>query len=101
MTISCVILRNGQAVDVQWKRNGVTIALDDSNYEIVLNTTLNANTDLVIMDIPLDDNNTEYSCSDTGNNINSAVTLNVTGTVIHYACHYIRMYKWSLHLDFM
>ena len=92
MTLSCVILRNGQAVGPQWTRNGETIALDDPNYEIVLNTTLNANTNLVIMDIPLDDHNTEYSCSDTGGNINSAVTLNVTGTVI-LLCMLLHMYK--------
>ena len=89
VTLSCVILRNGQAVDIQWRRNGMIIDFDDANYDIVINATLNAITGLVIMDIPLDDNNTEYSCSDAGGNINSAVTLNVTGTVIRYACHYI------------
>ena len=100
VTLSCVVLRNGQAVDVQWRRNGVIIDVDSANYDIVINATLNAITGLVIIDIPLDDNNTEYSCSDAGGNINSAVTLNVTGTVIllYMSLH---MYKWLLQLHFM
>ena len=89
VTLSCLILRNGRPVDIQWKKNEMIIDIDSANYDIVINATLNAITGLVIIDIPLDDNNAEYSCNVAGGNINSAVTLNVTGTVILYACHYI------------
>ena len=82
-TLQCVVLRNGQPVDARWRRNGMLIdTFTDSSYEFVLNHTLNAITILLILNIRLEDNNVEYSCSDSNNNINSTVILNVTGMLI-------------------
>jgi len=80
VTLQCVILRNGAPVDLQWRRNG-TIVDDDAlaNHRIVFNPSYNANTDLVITNVSLEDDNTEYECSTPNTNITSSIMLNVTG----------------------
>ena len=80
VTLQCVIDRNGVAVDPEWRRNG---SLVDSNvltdHQIEFNSVYNANTDLVITTVGLEDDNTEYECSVQNSNIISSIVLNVTG----------------------
>ena len=80
VTLQCVILRNGVPVDIVWRRNG-TIVDDDilTNHQVVLNSTYNANTDLVITNVGLEDDNTEYQCRVVNSNITSSIVLNVEG----------------------
>ena len=80
ITLQCVILRNGVAVDPIWRRNGTVV---DTNvltiHQIVFNPTYNANTDLMITNVTLEDDNTEYECTAANSNITSSIVLNVTG----------------------
>ena len=80
VTLQCVILRNGVPVDTDWRRNG-TIVDDDvlANHHSVFNPTYNANTDLVITNVSLEDDNTEYKCSTPNSDVTSSIVLNVTG----------------------
>jgi len=50
-----------------------------TNHQLVFNSTYNANTDLVITNVSLEDDNTEYECSTPNTNIISSMVLNVTG----------------------
>ena len=88
VTLRCVILRNGQAVDVDWRRNGMLLdPSTDPDYVTGFNNMFNAITDLTIINIPLNDDNSQYTCSDSQNNVNSTVVLNVTGMfIIIYGC---------------
>ena len=81
VTLQCVILRNGVAVDPDWRRNGTLVDADVlTNHQIVFNSTFNANTDLVITNIGLEDDNTEYQCTVPNSGfLNSSIVLNVTG----------------------
>ena len=80
VTLQCVILRNGVPVDLVWRRNGTFVDTNVlTNHQIVFNSTYNANTDLVITNVGLDDDNTEYECTTTTSDINSSIVLNVTG----------------------
>ncbi|XP_065914929.1 adhesion G protein-coupled receptor L3-like [Dysidea avara] len=81
VTLQCVILRNGIAVDLNWKRNGTIVDTNAlTNHQLVFNSTTHAFTDLVITNVTLEDDNTEYECIARGSNINSSIVLNVTGT---------------------
>ena len=79
VTLQCVILRNGVAVDPDWKRNGTFIDLNDPNHRFVFNSIYNANTDLMITNVGLDDDNSEYECTASNSDITSSIVLNVTG----------------------
>ncbi|XP_065915459.1 uncharacterized protein [Dysidea avara] len=80
VTLQCVILRNGVPVDIVWRRNGTIVDNDIlTNHQVVLNSTYNANTDLVITNVGLEDDNTEYQCRVVNSNITSSIVLNVEG----------------------
>ena len=80
VTLQCVILRNGAAVDLIWRRNGTLVDTNVfTDHQIVFNSTYNAFTDLVITNVTLEDDNTEYECTAVGSDINSSIVLNVTG----------------------
>ena len=90
VTLQCVISVNERPVDITWRRNGILVDPNIlTNHEIVFNDTFNAFTDLVITDVTLQDNNVQYTCSDSTNSISSSVVLSVTGRVIlHTYCMY-------------
>jgi len=78
ITLQCVILHNGVPVDLVWRRNRTFVDTDVlTNHQIVFNSTYNTDTDLVITNVGLKDDNTD--CTNTANNINSFIVLNVTG----------------------
>jgi len=82
VTLQCVILRNGVPVDLVWRRNGTFVDNNIlTNHHYVFNSTYNANTDLVISNVSLEDDNTEYECTTTTttDNITSSILLDVTG----------------------
>jgi len=82
VTLQCVIERNGVPADLVWRRNGTFVDPNVlTDHQIVFNSTYNANTDLVITNIGLEDDNTEYQCTVPNNGIilNSSIVLNVTG----------------------
>ena len=80
IALQCVILRDGVAVDSVWRRSGTFV---DTNvlidHRIVYNSTYRANTDLVISNVGLEDDSTEYECSVQNSYITSSIVLNVTG----------------------
>ena len=81
VTLQCVIVRNGVAVDLFWRRNGTLVDTSVlNNHRFVFNSTYNAITDLVITNVTLEDNNTEYECIVLNSDITSSLVLNVTGT---------------------
>ena len=97
VTLQCVILRNGQPVDVDWRRNGTLLdPSNDPNYHIPFNNAFNALTDLVIIDIPLSYDNSQYTCSDGLNIVSSTVVLNVIGVFI--ICTYMKVLYRGLFL---
>jgi len=80
VTLQCVILRNGVPVDLQWRRNGTVIDTNIlTNHQLVFNSTYNAVTDLMITNVSLEDDNTEYSCSTAATDITSSIVLKVAG----------------------
>ena len=80
VTLQCVILRNGIPVDLDWRRNGTLVDTNVlTNHQFVFNSTYNAVTDLVITNVILEDDNTEYECTAIGSDITSSIVLNVTG----------------------
>jgi len=80
VTLQCVILRNGVAVDLLWRRNGTLVDSNVlTNHHYAFNSTYNAFTDLVITNVSLEDDNTEYECSASISFIASSIVLNVTG----------------------
>jgi len=67
-------------MDLQWRRNGTIVDSNVlTNHHVVFNSTYNANTDLVITNVSLEDDNTEYECSTPNTNITSTTKLNVKG----------------------
>ena len=67
-------------MDPDWRRNGTLIDSNVlTNHQFAFNPTYNANTDLVITNVGLEDNNTEYECTTSSNDITSSIVLNVTG----------------------
>jgi len=78
-----VILRDGRALDIIWRRNGTIVDTSVlTNHHYVINSTYNAVTDLVITNVSLEDDSTEYECTTTTtttDNITSSVVLDVTG----------------------
>ena len=80
ITLRCVILLNGRSEPAVWMRNGSTIV--PSNHQSVYNPTVGAFTDLLITNVGLNDDNTEYQCTAIGSNINSSLLLDVTGQCI-------------------
>jgi len=67
-------------VDLIWRRNGILVDPNIlTNHQFKFNSTYNANTDLVITNVSLQDDNTEYECTTTTGDINSSIVLNVTG----------------------
>ena len=80
VTLQCVIERNGVPADLVWRRNGTLIDPNVlTNHQIMFNSTYNANTDLVITNVVLEDDNTEYECTVQNSGITSSLVLNVTG----------------------
>ena len=80
VTLQCVILRNGVAVDPDWRRNGTLVDTNVlSDHQIVYSSTYNANTHLVITNVTLEDDNTEYECTALNSGLTSSLVLNVTG----------------------
>ena len=80
VTLQCVILRNGVPLDPIWRRNGTIVDTNVfTDHQIVYNSTYNANTDLVITNVTLEDDNTEYGCRVQNSGITSSIVLNVTG----------------------
>jgi len=80
LTLQCVILRDGRAVDPMWRRNGTLVdEMVLTNHKFGYNSTYGANTDLVITNVSQEDDNTEYQCSISLSNITSSIVLNVTG----------------------
>ena len=81
VTLQCVILRNGIPVDTIWRRNGTFVDPNVLiNHQSVFNSTYNTATDLVITNVGLEDDNTEYECTTaTASDITSSVVLNTTG----------------------
>jgi len=83
VTLQCVISRNGVPVDPIWRRNGTIVDPNIlTNHQIAFNSTNNANTDLVVTNISLEDDNTEYECNAENSNITSSIVLNVTGNTL-------------------
>ena len=67
-------------MDLIWWRNGTFVNSNIlTNHQNVFNPTYNANTDLVITNVGLEDDNTEYNCTTATNDITSSIVLNVTG----------------------
>ena len=80
VTLQCVILLNGVAVDPLWRRNGTIVDTNVlTDHQLVFNSIYNANTDLVITNVTLEDDNTEYGCRVQNSGITSSIVLNVTG----------------------
>ena len=84
MTLQCVIVLinpNDNTTIVQPSvriRSGV-LATTIPNHRLVFNSTTGGFTDLVITNVTLADDNTVYTCTDTGGTITSNVVLSVTG----------------------
>ena len=51
------------------------------NHRQVMNSSTGVFTNLVITNVTLEDDNTVYTCGDSGNTITSSVVLNVTGNM--------------------
>ena len=67
-------------MDPLWRRNGTLVDTNVlTNHQIMFNSIHNALTDLVITNVTLEDDNTEYECSSIGSDITSSIVLNVTG----------------------
>ncbi|XP_065915415.1 receptor-type tyrosine-protein phosphatase eta-like isoform X2 [Dysidea avara] len=78
VTLQCVILRNEIPVDIVWRRNGTAVDPNVlTNHQFVFNLTYNANTDLVITNVDLEDDNIEYECTTATNDVTSSIVLNV------------------------
>ena len=79
VTLQCVILRNGVPLDPDWRRNGTLVDTNVlTNHHLVFNSTTNI-CDLVITNVDLEDDNTEYKCTASSSDITSSLVLNVTG----------------------
>ena len=88
VTLQCVIVLNlnDNTTIVQpsvWTRNGV-IATSMPNHRLVFNSTTGGLTDLLIINVTLADDNTVYTCTDTGSTIASSVVLSVKGNYCVY-----------------
>jgi len=80
VTLQCLILRNGVPLDPIWRRNGTIVDTNVlTDHQVVFNSTYNANTDLVIKNVTLEDNNTEYECTVQNSGITSSLVLHVAG----------------------
>ena len=89
MTLQCRIVFNDNAVESVWFRNGTSVRMGNDhipNHNQTLNSTTGVFTDLVITDVTLEDDNTVYTCTNSGDSITSSVVLNVLGKL--YACTY-------------
>ena len=89
VTLQCVVVLNNpdNTVTVQptvWSRNingMITPVTTIPNHRVVFNSTTGVFTDLVITNVTLEDDNTEYTCTATGATITSNVVLNVIGNM--------------------
>jgi len=80
VTLQCVVLRNGVAADPDWRRNGTLVDTNILiNHHVVFNSTYNALTDLLVTNVSLEDDNTEYECTVRNSGITSSIVLKVTG----------------------
>ena len=67
-------------MDPDWRRNGTLVDTNVlTDHQIKFNSTYSANTDLVITNVKLEDDNTEYECTVQNSNVTSSIVLNVTG----------------------
>ena len=88
VTLQCVIVFIGPDNGTIVRTSVWTIAPDGilattlPNHRQVFNSTTGGLTDLVIINVTLEDNSTVYSCTDAISTITSSVILNVTGTVL-------------------
>ena len=88
MTLQCrIIFINSNNVTIErdsiWTRNGTIVTTAIPNHRLLRNSTTGAFTDLLITNVTLADDNTVYTCTDTGAAITSSVVLNVTGIYVH------------------
>ena len=70
-----------------WYRNGTAVRLGNDfipNHSQILNSTTGVFTDLVITNVILEDNNTVYICTSSGNGVMCSVVLNVSGKLYVY-----------------
>ena len=85
VTLQCVIVSFNSANNTVVQSSVWTIAPDAilattlPNHRLVFNSTTGSFTNLVITNVTLEDDNTVYTCNDTGATITSSVVLNVTG----------------------
>ena len=87
MTLQCVIIfissnnvTNQQ--DSIWIRNGI-LATAIPNHRLVRSFTTGTISNLLITNVTLADDNTVYTCTDSGFTITSSVVLNVSGIYVH------------------
>ena len=67
ITLQCVILFHGKTRPSVWTRNGTLVVMNvPSNHQLIYNGDF---TDLLITNVGLDDDNTEYQCTATGSDI--------------------------------
>ena len=89
VTLQCRVVFNGNAVESVWFRKGTAVRVGNnfiSNHNQILNSTTGLRTDLAIINVTLEDDNTVYTCNSTDGSITSYVVLNVLGKL--YVCTY-------------
>ena len=91
VTLQCRVVFNDFPRDSVWYRNGTPVEVNNNdfipNHNVITNSTTGALTDLMITDVTLEDDNTLYTCTATGDSINSSVVLNVSGKHVHVNVH--------------
>ena len=102
MTLQCRIAFNDSPRDSVWYRNGTAVRVAPNlfipNHNLILNSTTGVSTDLVIINVTLEDDNIVYTCTSNGNGITSSVVLNVSGEYVHlndYLFAVKRFGKWQ------
>ena len=84
ITLQCRVIFNNVTVPGTWSRNGIIIDNDTLNHQIIFNSTEGL-TNLIITNVPLADDNTEYMCSYSGGVVTpDNVTLHVAGMYVQY-----------------
>ena len=97
VTLQCVIILTNpdNTTIVQpdvWSRNEMRVQMANGsfipNHSLIFSSSTGGFTDLVIIDVGEEDNNTVYSCTAVSSTITSSVVLNVTGNVHTCKCVY-------------
>ena len=82
VTLQCRVLFNGNAAESVWFRNRTPVRVGNNfipNHRVIFNCTTGKFTDLVITNVTLEDNNIEYTCNSSIDDITSSLVLNVSG----------------------